>query len=59
MALTRTRGTQEDDDAANADTFIKKAGFLLADSKDEALDLQYNVCYARILDSKARSAAGV
>jgi hypothetical protein len=28
---------------------------LLSESKDEALELQYNTCYARILDSKARS----
>ena len=66
----------EDEDALNAETFIKKAAFLLPESKgrhacarlehsphsctthtDEALELQYNTCYARILDAKVRSAA--
>ena len=46
--------SQEDDDALSADKFIQKAGFLLSESKDEALELQYNTCYARILDSKRK-----
>jgi COP9 signalosome complex subunit 4 len=52
-ALRRT-AAQEDDDALSAETFIKKAAFLVAEAKDEALELQYNTCYARILDSKVR-----
>lgn len=44
----------EDDDAANADTFLKRAGFLLAEVGDPALELQYNTCFARILDAKRR-----
>lgn len=44
----------EDDDAVNAETFIKKASFLVNNSKDEALNLQYKVCYARILDLKRK-----
>ena len=53
----RPAASQEDDDALSADKFIQKAGFLLSESKDEALELQYNTCYARILDSKVRAAA--
>jgi hypothetical protein len=53
--LTLHAHPQEDDDAPNADTFIKKAGFLLSDNQDEALELQYNTCYARILDAKVRA----
>ncbi|MCO5588682.1 hypothetical protein L7F22_042641 [Adiantum nelumboides] len=44
----------EDDDAVNAETFIKKASFLVNNSKDEGLNLQYKVCYARILDLKRK-----
>jgi len=44
----------EDDDALSADAFIKKAAFLVAEAKDEALELQYNTCAARILDAKRR-----
>nr|XP_024375288.1 COP9 signalosome complex subunit 4-like isoform X1 [Physcomitrium patens] len=44
----------EDDDAINAEIFIKKASFLVNNCKDEALNLQYKVCYARILDSKRK-----
>ena len=54
MLTRRPRAPQEDDDALSADKFIQKAGFLLSESKDEALELQYNTCYARILDSKVR-----
>jgi hypothetical protein len=56
--LTWRARSQEDDDALSADKFIQKAGFLLSESKDEALELQYNTCYARILDSKARPPRG-
>jgi len=56
--LTCRARSQEDDDALSADKFIQKAGFLLSESKDEALELQYNTCYARILDSKARPPRG-
>ena len=66
----------ENDDALSAETFIKKAAFLVADSNDEALErahgppsplstsdlhppfcraVQYNTCYARILDAKVRT----
>ncbi|MCO5547259.1 hypothetical protein L7F22_000704 [Adiantum nelumboides] len=44
----------QDDDAVNAETFIKKASFLVNNSKDEGLNLQYKVCYARILDLKRK-----
>lgn len=44
----------EDDDAVLADNYIKKASFLLSGCKNEALELQYKTCYARIMDSKRR-----
>lgn len=44
----------EDDDAVNAETYIKKASFLVSSSHDEALNLEYKVCYARILDMKRK-----
>lgn len=44
----------EDDDAVNADTFIKKASFLLSACKDDTLEYQFKTCYARILDGKGR-----
>ncbi|CAI5974444.1 unnamed protein product, partial [Closterium sp. NIES-64] len=44
----------EDDDAVSAETYIKKASFDIGEHKDEALTLQYKVCYARILDSKRK-----
>jgi len=44
----------EDDDAINAEVFIKKASFMVNNCRDEALNLQYKVCYARILDSKRK-----
>ncbi|MQM13590.1 hypothetical protein Taro_046518 [Colocasia esculenta] len=44
----------EDDDAANADAFINKAFFLVSNSQHEVLNLQYKVCYARILDLKRK-----
>ncbi|PHT98788.1 COP9 signalosome complex subunit 4 [Capsicum chinense] len=44
----------EDDDAVNADSFIRKASFKLNNVKNEVLHLQYKVCYARILDLKRK-----
>lgn len=44
----------EDDDPVNAEMFIKKASALITAIKDPTLELQYKVCYARILDSKRR-----
>ncbi|XP_044475454.1 COP9 signalosome complex subunit 4 [Mangifera indica] len=45
----------EDDDAVNAEAFINKASFLVSSSQhDEVLNLQYKVCYARILNLKRK-----
>ncbi|XP_015691055.1 COP9 signalosome complex subunit 4 [Oryza brachyantha] len=44
----------EDDDSVNAEAFINKASFLVTHSHQELLNLQYKVCYARILDLKRR-----
>eukprot|EP00245_Coleochaete_scutata_P009413 TRINITY_DN3090_c0_g1_i1.p1 TRINITY_DN3090_c0_g1~~TRINITY_DN3090_c0_g1_i1.p1 ORF type:complete len:401 (+),score=100.64 TRINITY_DN3090_c0_g1_i1:15-1217(+) len=44
----------EDDDAVNAEIFIKKASFLVPNCTDYGLELQYKVCYARMLDSKRK-----
>ncbi|THU71020.1 hypothetical protein C4D60_Mb08t31130 [Musa balbisiana] len=44
----------EDDDAVNAEAFINKASFLVNNSQHEVLNLQYKVCYARILDLKRK-----
>lgn len=44
----------EDDDAVNAEAFINKASFLVTNSNQEVLNLQYRVCYARILDLKRK-----
>lgn len=44
----------EDDDPVNAEVYIKKAASLITGIKDPELELQYKVCYARILDSKRR-----
>ncbi|KAK9220269.1 hypothetical protein WN943_008918 [Citrus x changshan-huyou] len=44
----------EDDDAVNAEAFINKASFLVSSSQQEVLNLQYKVCYARILDLKRK-----
>lgn len=44
----------EDDDPVNSEVYIKKAASLISGSKDPELELQYKVCYARILDSKRR-----
>lgn len=44
----------EDDDAVNAETYIKKASTLITSCKDDGLELQYRSCYVRILDSKRK-----
>ncbi|KAF8406404.1 hypothetical protein HHK36_008491 [Tetracentron sinense] len=44
----------QDDDAVNAEAFINKASFLVSNSQQEVLNLQYKVCYARILDLKRK-----
>ncbi|KAJ3703412.1 hypothetical protein LUZ61_007117 [Rhynchospora tenuis] len=44
----------EDDDAVSAEAFINKASFLVTTSQHEVLNLQYKVCYARILDLKRK-----
>ncbi|MCL7037392.1 hypothetical protein MKW94_012020 [Papaver nudicaule] len=44
----------EDDDAVNAEAFTNKASFLISNSKQEVLVLQYKVCAARILDMKRK-----
>jgi COP9 signalosome complex subunit 4 len=44
----------EDDDAVNAEAFINKASFLVTNSRHEVLNLQYKVCYARVLDLKRK-----
>ncbi|KAJ6956728.1 hypothetical protein NC652_007709 [Populus alba x Populus x berolinensis] len=44
----------QDDDAVNAEAFINKASFLVSNSQHEVLNLQYKVCYARILDLKRK-----
>ncbi|GFQ01236.1 cop9 signalosome complex subunit 4 [Phtheirospermum japonicum] len=45
---------EQDDDAVNAEAFINKASFLVSSSQHEVLNLQYKVCYARILDLKRK-----
>ncbi|KAK8643055.1 hypothetical protein V6N13_012371 [Hibiscus sabdariffa] len=45
---------EQDDDAVNAEAFINKASFLVSNSQNEVLILQYKICYARILDLKRK-----
>ncbi|VAI27945.1 unnamed protein product [Triticum turgidum subsp. durum] len=45
---------EDGDDAVNAEAFINKASFLVTNSNQEILNLQYKVCYARILDLKRK-----
>ncbi|XBJ08084.1 COP9 signalosome complex subunit 4 isoform X2 [Aegilops tauschii subsp. strangulata] len=45
---------EDDDDAVNAEAFINKASFWVTNSNQEILNLQYKVCYARILDLKRK-----
>ncbi|KAL6312477.1 hypothetical protein AAG906_021693 [Vitis piasezkii] len=52
--VQRARLYLEDDDAVNAEAFINKASFLFSNSQHEVLNLQYKVCYARILDLKRK-----
>lgn len=42
---------KQDDDAINAETYIKKASFLVNSCKDEALNLQYKVSYTHNIQS--------
>jgi len=42
-SITELNYTVQDDDAINAEIFIKKASFLVNNCKDEALNLQYKV----------------
>ena len=45
----------EDDDAVNAEAFINKASFLVTNSNQEVLKLQYKVCYAsKFLEASIR-----
>ena len=44
----------EDGDASLAESYIKKASSLLSSCKSQALELQYRMIYARILDSTRR-----
>jgi COP9 signalosome complex subunit 4 len=44
----------EDDDAVNAESFIKKASSLLSSCRNQELELQYKSCYARVSDSKRK-----
>ena len=44
----------EDDDAVSAEAYVKKASSLMGAAKDEALELQYKTCYARVMDAKRR-----
>ena len=43
-----------DDDTVSAETYIKKASFLVDLSTSEETRLQFKVCYARILDAKRK-----
>lgn len=43
-SVTELNYIAQDDDAVNAEIFIKKASFLVNNCKDEALNLQYKVC---------------
>ncbi|MCJ1422625.1 hypothetical protein MMC29_000505 [Sticta canariensis] len=44
----------EDEDAVNAELYIKKASSLIAGAKNVELELKYKTSYARILDAKRR-----
>lgn len=44
----------EDSDHINAEVYIKKSASLIGNCPDDALQLQYKMCYARILDAKRR-----
>jgi len=45
---------EDDGDAVNAEKFINKAAHIIHLVKDNALQLRYKVCHARIMDSKRR-----
>uniref|UniRef100_A0A453GFV5 Uncharacterized protein n=1 Tax=Aegilops tauschii subsp. strangulata TaxID=200361 RepID=A0A453GFV5_AEGTS len=44
----------QDDGAVNAEAFINKASFLVTNSNQEVLNLQFKVYYARILDLRRK-----
>lgn len=44
----------EDEDAAQAESFINRASMLQADTKSENLQILYKVCYARVLDYRRK-----
>lgn len=46
----------EDDESAQAETFINRAGTVMFNVSDPMLQLRYNFCFARILDSKRKFA---
>ncbi|PIK62117.1 putative COP9 signalosome complex subunit 4 [Apostichopus japonicus] len=44
----------EDDDPVEAETYIKRASMLQAESTNEQLHILYKVCYARVLDYRRK-----
>ena len=44
----------EDDDPVRAESHVRRAAALVAQTKDEALQLQYSTCHARVLDAQRR-----
>jgi len=44
----------EDDDPIQAEAYINRASLLQAESKNEELQIQYKVCYARVLDYRRK-----
>ncbi|KAL1396798.1 hypothetical protein pipiens_010255 [Culex pipiens pipiens] len=44
----------EDEDPVQAEAFINRASILQADSKDEKLQILFEVCYARVLDYRRK-----
>lgn len=46
----------EDDESAQAETFINRAGTVMFNVSDPTLQLRYNFCFARILDCKRKFA---
>jgi len=44
----------EDEDPVQAEAYINRASLLQSDSQDEALQIRYKVCYARVLDYRRK-----
>jgi len=44
----------EDDDPIQAEAYINRASLLQAETKNEELQIQYKVCYARVLDYRRK-----